>query len=69
MAVSTSVFTLTWENGKEVKLTQSDAGASAITIFNTEENGSWADWDYMASIMNNSFARKVEAIGTEMKTT
>lgn len=67
MAASVSVFTLTWENGKEIKLTRSDDGANAITILNVEENGSWGDWDNMARIMNNTFNRKVEDVGKAMK--
>ena len=66
MAVGTSVFTLTWENNKEMKLTRSQDGGTAITILNVEENGSWHDWSSIATIMNNCFSRKVADIGTAM---
>jgi len=65
--MSTSVFTLTWENEKEIKLTRSNDGGNAITILNVEENGSWSDWKDMADIMNNSFARKLADIEAVMK--
>lgn len=68
MALSTCVFTLTWENTNEIKLTRLDEGEeNAITILNIEENGSWKDWEHIASLMNNTFARKVEAVGEVMK--
>jgi len=65
--MSTSVFTLTWENENEIKLTRSNDGGAAITILNVEENGSWTDWKSMAEIMNNSFASKVADIEAVMK--
>lgn len=68
MAISTCLFKLEWENGNLVKLGRKDEGeGSYLTIFEMEENGSWADWTHIASIMNSCFARKVDDIGDTMK--
>ena len=57
-----------WENDSHIELFRKDENAEAyITVLKVDENGSWADWEHYAAVMNNCFARKITQVGEEMK--
>ncbi len=68
MALSTCLFKLEYENGNKVQLSRKDEGReSYLLIAEITENGSWADWESIATIMNNCFTRKVKEVEEIMK--
>jgi len=60
-------ITLSWQNGKEFKMTQKEDDDAKIVIVSVEENGNiGAIWAEVTAICTKEFARNLKLIGDQM---
>lgn len=67
MAVKTTTFTLSWENGNAVQMERTDEESDTKLIVKAEENGHMAHtMDDITDICKDAFSRKLDQIKSEM---
>jgi len=68
MSEALKVIKLTWENGKEFKMTCTKDGTDPVIVLHMEENGHLPTlWENAQKICELFFNRLISDIGNEMK--